>query len=92
MGQDETKKAKGRGNGLMLFLMIAILLLLVAQGSFLFTRYLAEESGDERPLLGEAAPAELTDEEIEARGWISAETLKRYAEEYNINTEFLSRI
>jgi GH25 family lysozyme M1 (1,4-beta-N-acetylmuramidase) len=47
---------------------------------------------DAQTLPSDDAAAELTDEEIAARGWIPADLLKRYAEEYNINTEFLSRL
>ncbi|MDR2088096.1 MAG: glycoside hydrolase family 25 protein [Clostridiales Family XIII bacterium] len=96
MGQEDMRERKGRGNGLMLFLMILIIILLVAQAFFLVYQFLRDEGRaqgpDARPSREEAAPAEPTDEEIAARGWISADVLKRYAEEYNINTEFLSRI
>jgi GH25 family lysozyme M1 (1,4-beta-N-acetylmuramidase) len=95
MEKEDTQKKK-RGSGLLLFLMVIIIILLAVQAYFLFYRSLLEEDrGGEyeaAPPVGEGQTAEITDEEIEARGFISAELLKRYAEEYNINTEFLSRI
>ncbi|MDR2355268.1 MAG: glycoside hydrolase family 25 protein [Clostridiales Family XIII bacterium] len=95
MEKEDTRRKKGRGGGLLPVLLIAIIVLLAVQLAFVFYGFLPgmKPGGDgasETAL--ETRPAEITDEEIEARGWISAELLKRYAEEYNINTEFLSRI
>jgi GH25 family lysozyme M1 (1,4-beta-N-acetylmuramidase) len=95
MGKDDVQKKKKRG-GALLFMMIVIIILLTVQACFLIYRFLTgEERGgayDSQLLEGGRPSAEMTDEEIAARGWISPDILKRYAEEYNVNTEFLSRI
>jgi GH25 family lysozyme M1 (1,4-beta-N-acetylmuramidase) len=96
MGQDDAQSKKGRRGGLLPFLMIVIIILLATQIFFLFYGSLRDGDGDgeydANPLSEYLEPAELTDEEIESRGWISSDLIKRYAEEYNINTEFLSRV
>ncbi|MDR0571049.1 MAG: glycoside hydrolase family 25 protein [Clostridiales Family XIII bacterium] len=35
---------------------------------------------------------EPSEDELEARGWVPSDKIKKYAEEFNINTEFLSRL
>ncbi|MDR2296205.1 MAG: glycoside hydrolase family 25 protein [Clostridiales Family XIII bacterium] len=94
MEREDTQKKKGRGNGPLPALMVVIIVLLAVQACFLFYGFLID--ADPSETVGSSVEitqtTEPTDEEMEARGWISAEVLKRYAEEYNINTEFLSRI
>jgi GH25 family lysozyme M1 (1,4-beta-N-acetylmuramidase) len=96
MGNDDVQKKKKRGGGILLFLMLVIIVLLTVQAYFLFFLYLPNEDRERdygsQPLDGGRQSAEMTEEEIAAKGWISPDTLKRYAEEYNVNTEFLSRI
>ena len=96
MQREEAQKGKRRGGGLLPALMIVIIVLLVVQAFFLFYGYPdgVERSTEQNaaPPAGEERTVELTDAEIEARGFVSADVLKRYAEEYNINTEFLSQI
>jgi GH25 family lysozyme M1 (1,4-beta-N-acetylmuramidase) len=96
MQREAAQKGKRRGGGLLPVLLIVIVVLLTVQAFFLFYGYLidADERTERNAALpaGDGRAAELTDAEIEARGFVSADLLKRYAEEYNINTEFLSRI
>jgi GH25 family lysozyme M1 (1,4-beta-N-acetylmuramidase) len=96
MERDDMQRKKRRVGGLLPFLMIVIIILLAVQACFLIYPFLsdadAREGGGSGLLSEDGASAAMTDDEIEARGWISSEVLKRYAEEYNINTEFLSRI
>jgi GH25 family lysozyme M1 (1,4-beta-N-acetylmuramidase) len=93
MDNNDTKaKKKGRGGALNV-MMIIIIILLAGQSYFLFNRLMTDDgrSGEyDADAPTDAQP--MTNEDIEALGWISPESLKRYAEEYNINTEFLSRI
>jgi GH25 family lysozyme M1 (1,4-beta-N-acetylmuramidase) len=93
--KDVNARKKERGGGALSVMMIIIIVLLVGQSYFLF-RNLAIDDGrsdgyDADPAVS-AEERSLSDAEIEAMGWISPDVLKRYAEEYNINTEFLSRI
>jgi GH25 family lysozyme M1 (1,4-beta-N-acetylmuramidase) len=79
-------------------LLIVIILLLASQGWIL--RQWPAPAPDIPGLAGtetdEDADAEESalppEEEMESRGWLSADKIKRFAEEYNINTEFLSRL
>ncbi|MDR1571127.1 MAG: glycoside hydrolase family 25 protein [Clostridiales Family XIII bacterium] len=79
--------------------------ILAAQAGFLplsarFADYPAEagaeadpEAATEGAIGGAEGPdAPLDEENMRALGWISAETVRRYAREHNINTEFLSRL
>ncbi|MDR1573401.1 MAG: hypothetical protein LBS24_03770 [Clostridiales Family XIII bacterium] len=96
MERDEMQTKKKRGGGVQSVLLIIVIILLAVQLCFLFYGWLTDkvQNGYDAQTLPPVDPpaAELTDEEIAARGWISPDLLKRYAEEYNINTEFLSRV
>jgi GH25 family lysozyme M1 (1,4-beta-N-acetylmuramidase)/flagellar basal body-associated protein FliL len=96
MDREDAQRKKGRGGGWLPVLLIAIVVLLALQAVVLFYGFLSGANlgggGDLETRIEGSQSMEITDEEIAARGWISPELLKRYAEEYNINTEFLSRI
>jgi GH25 family lysozyme M1 (1,4-beta-N-acetylmuramidase) len=95
MGNNDfnVKKKKQGGRALNVMLII-IIILLAGQSYFLFYRLVIDDEHRDGEYNGSPSVVTqpMTDEEIAALGWIAPDVLKRYAEEYNINTEFLSRI
>ncbi|MDR1246052.1 MAG: glycoside hydrolase family 25 protein [Clostridiales Family XIII bacterium] len=89
-------KTKKKGGGALQVMLIIIIILLAGQSYFLFSRlttdYERRGGGYDADTPASVAEQPSSDAEIEAMGWISPDVLKRYAEEYNVNTEFLSRI
>ncbi|MDR1028523.1 MAG: glycoside hydrolase family 25 protein [Clostridiales Family XIII bacterium] len=86
-------RTKKRGGGLRVLVLIAVILVLAAAVYIVSQRLLADNggrAGSGSLFFGGASTP--TEEELEAQGWISPGALKAYAEEYNVNTEFLSRI
>jgi GH25 family lysozyme M1 (1,4-beta-N-acetylmuramidase) len=96
MEKDDAQNRKKQRGGALPVMMMIVIVLLAVQLCFLFYGWFTDRVRIEdgaRTLTSDDRPAaEITDDEIAARGWISSDLLKRYAEEYNINTEFLSRV
>ncbi|GHU49560.1 hypothetical protein FACS1894127_3090 [Clostridia bacterium] len=87
----KTQKGKGRG-GIVAFLISLVFILLSVIFCFMWFVLLPSESVDPLTPETEIQIVEPTVEELESRGWIPSDKIKKYAEEFNLNTEFLSRI
>jgi GH25 family lysozyme M1 (1,4-beta-N-acetylmuramidase) len=88
----DTEQKKTR-SGTRIFITILIIVLLATLAYIVYYHFFfTGDRGREPDLPFSNGKQSLTDEEIAAMGWISTDAIKQYAAEYNINTEFLTRI
>ncbi|MDR2156689.1 MAG: Lyzozyme M1 (1,4-beta-N-acetylmuramidase) [Clostridiales Family XIII bacterium] len=86
-------KTKKRSGGARVFIAIVAVMLLAVLAYAGYHRFiLNDDRGFGGGFLFGGGDRFPSDEEIASKGWISPEIIKRYAKEYNVGTEFLSRI